>query len=173
MTKKILFEGRFIRLIAEDGWEYVQRANCTGIVIMLAKTPKGRVIFVEQFRKPVAKRVIEFPAGLVNDTQGASEETLEEAARRELLEETGYQARRMKHLLSGPVSSGLSTDCLSFFLASGLKKVSEGGGDGTENITVHEVPLARVEMWLAAMRKKGKLVDPKVYAGIYLLRSSR
>ncbi len=65
MAKRVLFEGKFIRLIAEDGWEYVQRANCTGIVIVLAKSPEGRVLLVEQFRKPVGKRVIEFPAGLV------------------------------------------------------------------------------------------------------------
>ena len=79
----------------------------------------------------------------------------------------------MKHLTTGPVSSSLSTDHLTFFLASGLKKISKGGGDGTENITVHEIPISRMEAWLKRMRKKGRLIDPKVYAGIYFLKSSR
>ena len=47
---------------------------------------------MEQFRKPVTARVIEIPAGLVGDEKEYREETLADSARRELLEETGFQA---------------------------------------------------------------------------------
>ena len=93
------------------------------------------------------------------------------AARREFLEETGYKAERFLKLLDGPVSAGLTSDCVTMYRAYGLKKVSRGGGiDKTEIIDVHEIPLQRVERWLTSMRKKGFLVDPKVYAGIYFLK---
>lgn len=60
----ILHEGDFLRLIREGEWEYIERNNCRGIVIILAMTDDERVILVEQYRQPVHKRVIEFPAGL-------------------------------------------------------------------------------------------------------------
>ena len=61
--KKIIHEGRYLRLIHHDGWEYFERCNCTGIVIIVAKTSASKVILVEQFRLPVGRKVIEFPAG--------------------------------------------------------------------------------------------------------------
>ena len=166
---KILLEGKYIRFLNYNSWEYVQRKNCTGIVIILALTREKKILFTEQYRVPVGKHVIEFPAGLVNDLGAQEEETLEKAALRELLEETGYQAKRMIPLVTGPMNSGLSSDLVSFFRAVGLVKKHDGGGDETECITVHEVPLQRAETWLRTMEKRGKLVDPKAYAGLYFL----
>jgi ADP-ribose pyrophosphatase len=53
--------------------------------------------------------------------------------------------------------------------AIGLKKRSRGGGDCAESITVHEVPLGDVAQWLRRQARRGKLIDPKVYAGLYFL----
>ena len=145
----------------------MQRNNCTGIVLIVALNPEGRLILNEQYRVPVGKAVIEFPAGLVND-EGQSE-TPAEAARRELLEETGYQASKMVELIHGPVSSGSSSDMIFIYQAMGLKKRGRGGGDSNESIKVHEVALDQVPRWLKKMQAAGRLVDPKVYAGIYLL----
>ncbi len=169
MKKKILYEGKFLRVIGEGGWEYVKRKNCTGIVVIAALTRDKKIILVEQYRKPVGKNVIEMPAGLVGDIESQAEEKIETAAMRELLEETGYQAKKMKLLMHGPVSAGLSCEIISIYQAINIKKVSEGGGDETEDITVYEVPLKRAQKWLRQMEQKGKLVDPKVYAGIYFL----
>ena len=65
--QEIIYEGKFLRFIRMGGWEYVQRNNCSAIVIIMALTEDDHVIFVEQYRPPVDKIVIEFPAGLVDD----------------------------------------------------------------------------------------------------------
>ena len=168
--KRIVHEGRYLRLIHRDGWEYFERCNCTGIVIIVAKTRERKVILVEQFRLPVGKKVIEFPAGLVNDRQFKKKESLEKAALRELFEETGYRAKGVRRLLTGPVSAGACADLVTMVEAYGLRKVGRGGGDETENITVHEVPLQNVRPWLRQKEKEGYLVEPKVFTGLYFLK---
>ncbi len=168
-----LYEGQFKRLVSRDGWEFVERVKCCGIVAILAVTGDRKVILVEQFRVPVGKNVIEFPAGLADKHNGREEETLEDAAKRELLEETGYLADKMIPCISGPVSSSSSSDIMVLFRAIGLKKVAEGGGDHTESITVHEVALSSVDRWLLKKEKSGVLIDPKVYSGLYFLKNGR
>jgi ADP-ribose pyrophosphatase len=163
----VLFEGRFLRIKKKGRWEYVERCKTSGIVAILAITEKQEIILVEQFRVPVNKRVIEIPAGLAGDIEGEEDEALASAAKRELVEETGYEAERMEYLTEGPPSAGLSTEVVTFFRAQGLKKVSEGGGDGSENIHVHAVPLTDLELWIETKRKEGCLVDYKVYAALY------
>lgn len=169
--KKIRYQGKYLRFIDEDGWEYVKRENCSGIVIIVAMTKDKKVILVEQPRKPVGKNVIEFAAGLVNDKPGQPHESYASAGKREMLEETGYRAGKMKFLARGPVSPGLSGEHVEFYLAADLKKMHEGGGVDSENITVHEVPLSGIHRWLARIEKKGRAVDPKVYIGLYFLTS--
>jgi ADP-ribose pyrophosphatase len=168
--RKVVLEGKFIRLIRRGRWEYVERVRATGIVVIVPVTSDGRLVLVEQFRVPVAARVIELPAGLVGDTDEFHGEDLAAAARRELLEETGYEARSLKPLLTGPVSAGLSTEMITVFLARGARRVAAGGGDASEDIKVHAVPLAKVEAWLARRQAKGALVDAKVYAGLHFAK---
>ena len=57
---------------------------------------------------------------------------------------------------------------LSFFLAKGLTKVGPGGGDHTEDIRIHEVPLADVDDFLDAQRAQGKVIDLKTYVALHL-----
>ena len=164
--------GKYLRLVIRDGWEYVERVNCTGVVIIVAKTAEDKVILVEQFRRPVGNKVIGFPAGLVNDHVYRRKESAASAARREFLEETGYLAGKITKFFEGPVSAGMCKDMVTIFHADKLKKVGEGGGvEDHENITVHEVPLKTVDAWLKRQQKKGLLVAPNVYAGIYFLKS--
>ncbi len=167
--KMIIHQGRFIRFIQAAEWEYVERSNCTGIVIIVPITDDHKVVFVEQFRPPVNKKVIEFPAGLVNDRGEKKKESILTAAKRELIEETGYQAKKVVKLLEGPVSSGLTSDQVTMVMATGLKKIGQGGGDETEGITVYEIPLKKVEVWLKQQEQKGYLIEPKIYAGLYFL----
>ncbi|MBU9888281.1 MAG: NUDIX hydrolase [Candidatus Omnitrophica bacterium] len=169
--KMILYQGKYLDLIREDNWEYVKRTNCSGIVVVVAVTRDGKAIFVEQFRRPVCAQVIEWPAGLVNDKTPHDPESMETAGRRELLEETGYEAVKMTWLAEGPVSSGLSAEVITFYRADGVVRKGPGGGDETESIKVHEVPLSEADLWLRDMAKKGSLVDPKVYVGLYFLKS--
>lgn len=167
--KKILWEGKYLRLCEAQGWEWVERVRSAGVVMILAMTAERKVVLVEQHRVPVKGPVIEFPAGLVGD--GEKEESMEAAAKREFWEETGYRANRWTLLTEGPPSPGMSSESISIYLAEGLKKDHDGGGDATESILVHEVPLEEVHAWLQSQRVRGKRVDPKIYAGLYFLTS--
>jgi ADP-ribose pyrophosphatase len=169
---RILAETKYLRLVDRRGWSFVQRCNNTGIVGIVAATRDGRLLLVEQYRPPLARNVIELPAGLVGDAGNPGETPLA-GARRELLEETGYEAERWTYLFDGVSSGGLSDESISLFLAEGLSRVAEGGGDASEDITVHEIPLEEVEGWLRAREADGCAVDFRVYVALYVLRSTR
>ena len=166
---KILHEGKYLRLVEKNGWEYIQRTNCTGIAVIVAVTENAEILIVEQYRLPVEAFSIELPAGLVNDQELEVEEDGLEAARRELFEETGYVSENWHHVFTGPGGAGASADILSFYIALNVKKTGHGGGDHTEEIKVHAVPLNEVDAWLDEQRGRGHPVDPKIYAGLYFL----
>lgn len=171
MERKTLYEGKYKRLISEKGWEYVERVNCGGVVAILAVTNKRELILVEQLRIPVGCNVVELPAGLVNDRPEHPEESMVEAAHRELVEETGYQAEKLVPMMNMPANPALCREMISVFRAVGLKKVSEGGGDHLESIVPHAVNLDTIDDWLESKKMAGCLVDPKVYAALYFLRN--
>jgi len=166
---RVLCEGRFLTLVDDGGWEYVTRAGVAGIVVIVAITDAGQLVLVEQHRPAVRRRVIELPAGLVGDTADRRTEDFGEAARRELEEETGYAAREMVELAEGPVAVGVSDETVRFFHARGLTRVGAGGGDDTEDITVHEVALGDLAAFLADGKRRGLDVDAKIFAGLYLI----
>jgi ADP-ribose pyrophosphatase len=164
-----LHTGKFLALIKEGHWEYVDRVNATGSALILALTADQKVLLVEQYRIPVHSRTIELPAGIIGDEPGKSKESQAEAARRELLEETGYAAETMADLNTGPACSGITSERVTLFHAAGLRRTGKGGGVAHEDITVHEVPLAEIVPWLEAQAKTGILIDPKVYAGLFFV----
>lgn len=114
--EEILGEGRFLELVRSGRWEFVRRKNISGIVVIVAVTDAKEIVLVEQERPAVGRRVIEVPAGLAGD-QGA--ESLDEAARRELLEETGYVASSWERLAEAAPSPGLCAEIVTFFRARG------------------------------------------------------
>jgi ADP-ribose pyrophosphatase len=167
MADRILVETKFLRCIDRDGWFFVERPHSQGVVTVVPVTSDRRIILVEQFRPPVGCNVVELPAGLVGDEPGHDGEGLEAAARRELLEETGYDARSLIPIANCATSPGVVNEVASFFLATDLVKVHDGGGVVGENIRVHEVPLAEAAGWLRQRAAEGKLISAKVYAGLY------
>jgi ADP-ribose pyrophosphatase len=167
--RRVLAEGRFLRFVEEDGWEFVERQGVTGIAVVLAVTAQDRLLLVEQYRPAVRAQVIELPAGLAGDVPGHEAEDLSVAARRELLEETGYEADEMTPLAAGPPSVGVTSELVTLFRASGLRRTGPGGGCGSEDIRLHEVPVADADGWLLAQARAGRLVDPKVWFGLYFL----
>src|SRR6266404_2539800 len=109
----IEWEGKHLRVLKRGHWEYVERIHARGAVVIAAVTEEGDLILTEQYRPPVSNRVIELPAGLAGDIAGHETEELAAAARRELLEETGYEAREMIRLAAGPPSAGLSSEMVT------------------------------------------------------------
>ncbi|HWQ90471.1 MAG TPA: NUDIX hydrolase [Clostridia bacterium] len=168
-----LYSGKFLSLIREGHWEYAHRVNATGAAIIVAVTEAERLLLVEQYRIPVHARTIELPAGIIGDEPGAADESHPEAAKRELLEETGYAAEEIEALTRGPASSGLTSEVVTLFHARKLRQTGKGGGVGHEQITVHEVPLATVHDWLQAKADAGVLIDPKIYAALYFLHRNK
>ncbi len=167
MPLTILHSGRFLELVAEGKWEFARRRNATAVVGIVAVTPAGGLLLVEQHRIPVGAVVVELPAGLVGDEQ--VDEDLTTAAARELEEETGWRPTSCSVLGRGPSSAGLTSEITTLIRAHGLVRISAGGGVAGENITVREVTLHEVAAWLAARAAAGALIDHKIYAGMWWL----
>ncbi len=162
---RVLAEGKYLRLVSQSGWEWVERVNASGEAVIAALTDDQGLVLVEQYRIPMHCRVLDLPAGLVGDDPGAAREAMIDAARRELLEETGYEGSDWHFAVGGPSSPGLATEVYSLFTVRGVKKTGPGGGDARENIEVHVVPLAELDGWLDAKRHGGVMIDPKIYLG--------
>ena len=165
-----LYRAKHVTLFASDGWEFVSRNTRRPAVGIVAITDDERIVLVEQYRAPVGQRVVELPAGLAGDSPGREEESLLLAAKRELLEETGYAASRWTELGAGYSSPGVTDESIVLFLAEGLERVGTGGGDETESITIHEPPLAGVAQWL---KSRDSAVDLKLWAGLFAAQEAR
>jgi ADP-ribose pyrophosphatase len=100
-------EEHFGRLVVED----------PGAVVVLAVDDDERVVVIHQYRHPVQRRLVELPAGKL-DQEG--EDPLV-AAQRELHEEVGLDAREWRHLMTTFASPGISAETHAIFLASGLE----------------------------------------------------
>lgn len=164
-----LFNGQWLRLRKRGRWEFAERTNPGGGVIIVAVTDEDRILFVEQWREAISAKTIEMPAGLVGDRDGGQDETAVAAAQRELLEETGYRAGRVEFLMAGPSSAGMSNEVIAFVRAFDLVREHAGGGDRTENIIVHEISRIEAPHWLLAKSRAGFSIDPKLFAGLYFL----
>ena len=78
-------------------------------------------------------------------------------------------AAQAEVLMTGPTSSGASSEKIAFVRATGLRRVGPGGGEGDEDITVHEVPRAQAAAWLAARLEEGYELDAKLWAGLWMI----
>lgn len=158
------YKGRYLSLVERRGWEFAARPN--PVVAVLVAWPAGRLLLVEQYREPVEQRVIELPAGLVGDREAHVDESVFEAAHRELVEETGYRAARLDEIVRCPTSAGMTNETAVFLAASGLERVGEGGGDASEDIIVHAIAGDDLDGWLRARYAEGRAIDPKVYTAM-------
>ncbi len=131
--------------------------------VMIPVDRKGRVLLVRQYRLPAGKSVWELPAGRVNPG-----ETPLQAARRELLEETGYRARRWKKLLSFYPTPGYVTERMHLFVAADLEP-GPARPDPDERIARRWFSPSEIQSWL----RTGRIVDGKTLVGLLLWRQTR
>lgn len=157
--EETVWQGKFIAAKRRGRWEYVSRARGIQAAVIVA-IEDGHVILVEQYRVPLGRRCLELPAGLVGDEE-EGEDVLTSAAR-ELEEETGYRADRVESLGEYFSSPGMVSEGFTLVRATGLTKVSAGGGTADEDIVVHRVALQELPAFVAAKRAAGVGIDVKM-----------
>lgn len=162
-----LGRGRWIELVRIGPWEYARRIRGRRACVIVAVTPRGELLLVEQPRASLGRPTIELPAGLVGDDVGHEQEAVAQAAARELIEEVGYEPGQIREVAEGCASAGITDERLTILVASELRRVGPGGGVNGEEITVHAIPLAEVPAWLAAQQAAGKVIDLKIWAGLW------
>jgi ADP-ribose pyrophosphatase len=132
-----------------------------GSAVMMAVDKKKRILLVRQYRLPVDKYIWELPAGKID----AGEKPLQ-AAKRELVEETGYQARTWKKLASFWVSPGYVQERMTLFLATGLT-AGEATPMDDEQIEARWFTRKEVKERIAS----GKIEDAKTMLGFLMWRA--
>lgn len=164
-TKRI-YEGRIINLRVDEvtlpngGSGIREVVEYAGAVAVVPVRENGELLLVRQYRHAVGLTLLEIPAGKLEPGEEPAA-----SARRELLEETGYEAADFKQMLSIFSTPGFTTEELHLFLATGLS-LQEQQLDEDEFIDVVPVPFERaVEMiW------SGEIRDAKSVAGILAAR---
>jgi ADP-ribose pyrophosphatase len=158
--EEIAWSGKWITARRRGKWEYVSRARGIRAAVIVAIDDAGHVLLVDQYRVPLGRRCLELPAGLVGDEHDG--DTALAAARRELIEETGYSCDAVEDLGEFFASPGMVTESFTLVRATGLTRVSDGGGLEGEDIRVVRVLLADVPALVAEMRAAGHAIDVKL-----------
>lgn len=159
MSAATVWQGRFLAMLVDGPWEYAARTRGIGAAVILV-IDAGDVILVEQYRVPLGARCLELPAGLVGDDSAG--ERAEDAAARELEEETGYRAGRIEPIGVFHSSPGLTSESFTLMRARDLVRIGPGGGTPGEDITVHRVALGEIGAFIAARRAAGVAIDCKL-----------
>ena len=129
-----------------------------GAVAVVALYGKSKIVLIRQYRKAAGAELFEIPAGLAN----RGEKPIN-AAKRELEEETGFKAGKIKKVFEGFATPGYSTEIIQFFLAKNLKKTKQQN-DEDELIDVEILPVKKC----LRMVKSGKIRDLKTIVGVMI-----
>lgn len=163
LASEPVFRGRLLdvrrdRVRLPDGGEAVREyIRHPGAVVIVAMLDDGRLLFERQFRYPLRRSFLEFPAGKLD-----GDEDLLECARRELREETGYAAREWTHVGVMHPCIGYSDERIEIFLAFGLQSGERALDDG-EFLEVVSFDIDEVERMIAA----GEITDAKSIAAFH------
>lgn len=140
-----------------DGYLLVEGRN---VAMVFPLTEDGKVLLVEQYKHGTQRAMWDLPAGYI-DAEDASPL---EAAKRELLEETGYAADEWVHLISVYHDPNRSDNMFHFFLALGARPAGVQHLDPTEELEIHAVAPSDLER----LMREGKVISTASVAGIEL-----
>jgi ADP-ribose pyrophosphatase len=160
-----IFSGRLLRLRVDtvrlpDGREARREViSHPGAVCVVPLRQDGQVLMVRQFRSGAGRPLLEVPAGLLGPG-----ETPEQCAARELEEETGYRAGKLRLLCTFFLTPGYSSERMFAFLATDLTE-AWANPDDTENLELVPVPLSDLERML----RMGELEDAKTVAALLMV----
>ena len=169
ISGKVVYAGNFIEVHRDvvrlpDGSQatrdFIRHPGAVGIV---ALTDAGEVVLERQYRYPVARDLVEIPAGKLE-----SGEAHLETGKRELLEETGYSAARWTYLGQIHNAIGYSDEAIELWLAKGLTK-GEAKLDKGEFLEVFTLPFDEA----LAMAADGRISDVKTIVGLYWAAARR
>jgi ADP-ribose pyrophosphatase len=133
------------------------------VVAMIPLDEDGKLLMVRQYRKAVEQVLLELPAGSIEEG-----ETPEDAVRREMVEETGYEPRIIRLVTDLYPSPGISDEVMHMYL------VSDMTGEGHPTEPADEIEVERVDVTQAAeMVRHGLITDAKSKVGILMLESGR
>jgi ADP-ribose pyrophosphatase len=171
-ASRAVWKGRFLETHVApwgDGgeWEFVKRTRGIQAAVILALTDAREIVLVEQYRPPLGKPAIELPAGLVGD-ESEGEDVLS-SARRELYEETGFEATHWEAFGEFASSPGMVGEIFHFYRATGLRRTGAGGGVSNEGITVHVIALDAVPAFLETARARGCAIDTRLLIALNLV----
>ena len=179
INRELAFEGRYLRVVNKqfttaDGkeatWETVERTNIynRGAVVVVAVTKEREVILERNWRAAIEAYVIQFPAGLTD----VEKETAEEAARRELLEETGYLANKLIPVIESPLCPVVTSTEGTHFFAPDVVFVGTEKKDDTEVIEVLRVQTNKLDELLLSPPNGTKL-DLRVPGILWIMQRKR
>jgi ADP-ribose pyrophosphatase len=166
LDSRLVFEGVFLKLFVDqvrsaDGHqgtrEYLRHP---GAVMVIPLLDAEHVLLERQFRYPLGRSIVEFPAGKID----AGEPPFD-CARRELLEETGYTARRWSYLGGLHNAIAYSDERIEIFLAEDLERGGDPALDAGETLEVFEAPWRQLLEWV----RDGAVTDVKTMVGAFWL----
>ncbi len=169
LDSRLVFEGVFLKLFVDqvrsaDGHqgtrEYLRHP---GAVMIIPLLDAEHVLLERQFRYPLGRSIVEFPAGKID----AGEPPFE-CARRELLEETGYTARRWSYLGGLHNAIAYSDEKIEIFLAEDLERNGDATLDAGETLEVFEAPWRQLLEWV----RDGAVTDVKTMVGVFWLEKT-
>lgn len=146
--------------VPNRGYQKREIVEHNGAVGIIAITPENKVILVKQFRKAIEKELWEIPAGKIEIGENPKD-----CAIRELKEETGYSAEKIKLIHKFYTSAGFSNQKIYIFLAENLIQ-GEQNFDEDEVIEVKEFEMDEVY----SMIQKNEIEDAKTSIGLLLIK---
>ena len=143
ISRKLVYNGKRIEVeeieyLNGNKKVYREHVDAGDAIVILPITDSNEVILVQETRTPIGKLVLTIPAGMIEEG-----EKPEEAARRELEEETGFWAEDIEFLREYHSSIGYTNEKLSIYLATNLKETKQNL-DEDEEINVIKLPLDEV-----------------------------